>query len=355
MVRQIGIYFAPFYDLEKLKFGKQLNGVEKKIKSQVNTFKSYGFKIKLVNSHKAINESDLIESNFIYIRKSTLLNLKDIFFLRRLKKLNRKIKTIVEIPTFPYDFEIKKNYKLHFEDYILRNFLRFYVDRIVTYSSDDRIFGIKTINLENGIDFDSIKKRKLLMNVSKDSISMIAVASLDFWHGYDRAIKGIYSFYQNHKKPNIILYIVGDGPEYLKYKKLINEYNLQNHVILTGFQSGYKLNLLYEESVIGLDSMGRHRSGIYFNSSLKGKEYCAKGLMIVSGVKTELDDNKKFQYYLRIPADESPVDFEKVLEFYNEKASRESITDIQKKIIEFSKANFDYKIVMSPLKKFIEK
>lgn len=42
--------------------------------------------------------------------------------------------------------------------------------------------------------------------------------------------------------------------------------------------------------------MGRHRSGVSFNSSLKGKEYCAKGLIIVSGVKTELDLDGEFLY-----------------------------------------------------------
>jgi hypothetical protein len=49
------------------------------------------------------------------------------------------------------------------------------------------------------------------------------------------------------------------------------------------------LNDIYNISDIAIDSLGRHRSNVMYNSTLKGKEYCAKGLPIVSGVKTEFD------------------------------------------------------------------
>lgn len=125
---------------------------------------------------------------------------------------------------------------------------------------------------------------------------MIAVSSLYYWHGYDRTIEGLKNYYEGTHSKEVNLYIVGTGPEFVKYEKLIKEYDLENHVFLTGYKSGSALDELYAKCIIGLDSMGRHRSGVSFNSSLKGKEYCAKGLIIVSGVKTELDLDGEFLY-----------------------------------------------------------
>ena len=103
---------------------------------------------------------------------------------------------------------------------------------------------------------------------------------------------------------------------------------------------------------IGLDSMGRHRSGVYYNSSLKGKEYCAYGLLIVSGVETELDNAADFDYYFRIPADDSPVDFAKILEFYNEKVA-DNKAAVHKKISDYALDHFSMDKVFKPVMDYI--
>ena len=149
------------------------------------------------------------------------------------------------------------------------------------------------------------------------------------------------------------MYIVGTGPEFDRYKELIEKYGLENHVFLTGYKSGDDLEKIYDKCIIGLDSMGRHRSGVLFNSSLKGKEYCAKGLMIVSGVKTELDLDSNFQYYMRVPADDTPLDFTKIANQVQKYLSCNNISDIQTKIMEYSKDNFDYSVALKPILNYI--
>ncbi|MFK5655764.1 hypothetical protein ACIA4K_04025 [Lactobacillus delbrueckii subsp. bulgaricus] len=67
-------------------------------------------------------------------------------------------------------------------------------------------------------------------------------------------------------------------------------------VSMVGKKEKEELDYYYNICDIGIDSMGRHRSNVYYNSSLKGKEYLAKGLPIVLGVTTELDYIKDFRF-----------------------------------------------------------
>ena len=100
--------------------------------------------------------------------------------------------------------------------------------------------------------------------------------------------------------------------------------------------------------------MGRHRSGVFYNSSLKGKEYCAYGLVIVSGVRTELDNDATYKYYFRVPADDSPIDFNKVLDFYR------TVTDngrkrkeVKKEIMQYASEHFSMDVVLKPVLDYI--
>ena len=354
----------------------EVNGLEKKIFYQINTFKKYGFEMFFYNPY--LNRNSLIEKitrrlpfhflekwdfdfsainsfSFIYIRKPWFMDGDLIFTLKKIRKIAPNIKVFLEIPTYPYDHEGKdlKMLQLKIKDKLWRKYLFKYVDRIVTYSDDDYIFDIKTIKVSNAIDYELVKRKKILNSID-NSFNMIAVSSLYYWHGYDRAIEGLKNYYEGTHSKEVNLYIVGTGPELVKYEKLIKEYDLENHVFLTGYKSGSALDDLYDKCIIGLDSMGRHRSGVSFNSSLKGKEYCAKGLIIVSGVKTELDLDGEFNYYIRVPADETPVDFVSVIEKVDNYLSSENIFDIQTKIMEYSKNKFDYEVALEPVKKYID-
>ena len=67
---------------------------------------------------------------------------------------NMNIRTVIEIPTYPYEAEGRTSLRgrvIQVLDKIFRKKLKKYVDRIVTYSDDKMIFGIKTINTINGI------------------------------------------------------------------------------------------------------------------------------------------------------------------------------------------------------------
>ncbi|OJF94675.1 hypothetical protein [Alkalibacterium sp. 20] len=119
----------------------------------------------------------------------------------------------------------------------------------------------------------------------------------------------------------------------MKCKNYVKKHNLVNKVLFYGLQDGEELNEIYDECELALDSMGRHRSKVYYNSSLKGKEYGAKGLPIVSGMKTELDFDGNYPYYLRVPADDTPINIENIINFYD--SIYDSSLDTQKEVINY--------------------
>lgn len=303
---------------------------------------------KLLNKAYNIIENDKI--NFIYIRKQ-LLDLKQISILQKIKKIDINIKIIMEIPTYPYDQEIKITRFIHLKnDKKMRQFINGIVDRIVTFSNDDKIFDVKTIKIMNGVSYANILPRKYKEH---KSINCIAVAIFADWHGYDRFIKGMIRDKELVRECNIHLLLVGKGRILSTYKKMVNDAKMDDYVEFCGELSGERLSNMYNISDIALDSMGRHRVGVYFNSTLKGKEYCAYGLPIVSGVETELDSMTDVDFYLRIPANDTPVNMREIVELYDRMYRN---TDFDKRslmIRNHTKMYFDIEFTFKPVIDYI--
>ena len=140
----------------------------------------------------------LIDRNKIYInilKKCKIKKIESIYiryyrsdyffyiFLKVLKK--NKIKIILEIPTYPYDGEVKKKNVSLFIDKYYREKLYKYVDKIVTYSNDDKIWKIQCINISNGIDLDEIRQKNKIIKKNMN-IVFTSVSNCSFWHGIDR-------------------------------------------------------------------------------------------------------------------------------------------------------------------------
>lgn len=371
-----GIYFTTMCNIDDPSDNEN-PGIKEKICQQFELFKNAGIQMYFYYAHvnskiyKYINrlplykdnfkiDSNLVkESSFIYMRKPSSINMGFITFLKNVREINPQIKMLLEIPTFPYDNEIKGlvRFNLKVKDRYARQKLKNYIDVILTYSNDKEIFGIKTINLRNGVDVEKISKVVGKYTYPDDgTLRLMACAKFNLWHGYDRAIEGLYNYLKNSdSNPKIEIEMVGDGESIKFYKRLVEKYGLQKNVIFHGKLQGEELAKIYSISDIGLDSMGRHRSGVYYNSSLKGKEYCAYGLMIVSGVETELDTAKDFKYYLRMPADETPIDFTKIVNFYNTLTSYgEKRKIVRNAIMNYAKDNFSMKVVFQPVINFVK-
>lgn len=333
-----------------------LYGVQAKIQSQCKAFREHGYEVELIERAGAstvlmhpdgqktpIKERRTLISNYYlrsvldkqyqirdietYLKGKTYdacyirYDFSDPGFTGLLKNLKNVCEKIaVEFPTYPYDEEnsatflsrMKLSVDIHF-----RKQLKKYVDFIVTfYDGYKEIFGIPTVVIPNGFDFSTFS---LVQNELKDDIiHIIAVSSMREWHGYERIIEGMKNYYVENAegKRNIVLHLVGNGREYGKYKALIEKYELQDHIIMEGAMHGKQLDDLYEISALGIDSLARHRSGIDVLSSLKSREYGAKGIPMINSCKIDVIDDD-FPYLLRVPADESPIDVLEIVDFYD--------------------------------------
>lgn len=292
-------------------------------------------KIKNIYRYKKILEYIKKENfNLIYIRYYKDSNPFFINFLKKIKKHN--IKIVLEIPTYPYDNELKEKKLLlrmfYFFERKYRLKMKKYVDRIVTFSNDNEIFGIKTIKIDNGIDLNEICMIEDKKN--DDEINFIIVAQIAFWHGIDRFILSMAEYYKTHQKERIKFHIVGNGEKDTieLLKKLVMENNLENYVIFYGYKSGKELEKIYNKVNIAVGCLGNHRKGISYIQPLKNREYCAKGLPMIFSEKDPGFLNCEFVY--KVSEDDKTFDILKIIEWYkNLKISSKEIRKYSERFI----------------------
>ena len=247
-----------------------------------------------------------------------------IHFFKKLRDAG--VHAVTEIPTYPYDaefvgfpFQTRMNLKV---DQLFRHKLYAQMDAIVTFSDAKEIFGQRTINISNGVDFDSIPLHQpSAVSHQSSELHLIGVAEVHYWHGYDRMIAGIGEYYKNGGKRDVFFHVVGGvGPSEMYdsmhasgFAELMEKYNIKKHVIFHGQLFGDELDAVFNQCQFAIGSLARHRSGITVIKTLKNREYATRGIpFIYSEQDSDFDEQP---YVLKIPADESPVDMNKIWNF----------------------------------------
>lgn len=304
-------------------------------------------KVDILNAALALIEKE--KYDFCYIRYPN----SDPLFLKVLKQLKRKgVRIVIEIPTYPYDEEGKESIKgrvVHYIDVHYRKKLHHYVDRIVTYSKDNFIFNIKTIKTVNGVDFERVSESHFLMD---NSIHMCGVATFHQIHGYDRLIKGLNLYYKNGGDKNIVFDVVGYGDNSIlqEYKEMVKSYHLEDRVIFHGRLNGLDLDEMYDNAVIGVNSLAIHRQNLEFESTLKTREYAAKGLIILSSSYIDaFNEDDNLRYVCRVPADDTPIDIKQVIDFYENLYQDNNIEILRNQIRNSAKAVCDMPVTLNPV------
>lgn len=270
-------------------------------------------------------------ADFIYVRHFFPISKSLIYLFNNIKKNNPNCKILYEIPTYPYDMEIKtfKEKIALFFDKKYRKELKNVVDKIITLSDDDMIYGISTLHMTNGIDTTRIPIAKCDFK-QKDTISLIAVAQFNFWHGYDRLIEGLHNYYETKtfEEKKVSLNLIGKNGE--RYQRLIDKYKLNPFVYVCGELYGDDLDKKFNVSDIAVCSLGGHRKGIVKKSSeLKSREYLARGLPIVTSVDIDIISHD-CDFVLKVPVDDSPIDIRKIIDFYEKNYTKSKHDYIRK-------------------------
>lgn len=263
---------------------------------------------------------------FVYARCFQNANPWLIRFFKKLKRAG--IHAVTEIPTYPYDQEFNHfGWKARMGlkvDQLFRHSLYQQMDALVTFSDAERIFGQRTIRISNGVDFDSIPLHKPSAICHQPSaLHLIGVAEVHIWHGYDRLIAGLGEYYQNIPNPRqIVFHIVGGVHPNERYKAnafhpgmqtIIDKYGIQDKIIFHGQLFGDALDDVFNQCQFAIGSLGRHRSGITVIKTLKNREYATRGIPFIYSEQDSDFDTQP--YVLKAPADESPIDIQRIIDF----------------------------------------
>lgn len=260
---------------------------------------------------------------FVYARSFMNANPWLIRLYRRLQKAG--IRAVTEIPTYPYDGEFntfsKKERMCLRIDQLFRHRLYRYMDALVTFSDEEKIFGQRTIRISNGVDLESIPLHRQIA-ISYKTLNLIGVAEVHLWHGFDRVIAGLGEYYRNGGQRQVYFHIVGGVHPHQRYRAnafhsgfqaIIDKYGIQDKVIFHGQLFGQALDDVFNQCQFAIGSLGRHRSGITVIKTLKNREYATRGIPFIY---SEQDSDFDYQpYVLNAPADESPIDIQTIIDF----------------------------------------
>lgn len=289
----------------------------------------------------------------MYFRKTTLDSFAVRFF-RDVKKHNPKCKIVMEIPTYPYDKEMTSliEWPRLIKDRWSRKKLKHYIDRIVTFSDDDVIFGIPTIRTMNGIDFDTVPPRRIQENTDA-AIHVIMVANFASWHGLDKLIDGMISYYSEHPERTLILHIVGGGKVVDEEIERVAHSIVKDYVIFHGPLVGSALLNLYDRVTLAIDVCDGEEQGVFLSSSLKTREYVAKGLPVVGAI--EIDMSRSMKEYFYQFKDTHTINVHEMIEFHDTIYHNEQeYHSVPTKIRERAKMVCDIHVVMRPVIVFFQ-
>ena len=328
----------------------EANGISKKIRYQVKALRECGADVRVCyydiapNGHRQwlVNEEVIADLgkgeiakikkrvyfkpiyeyaqnesiDLVYIRSFHNANPFTIHLIKQLKTMGARV--IMEIPTYPYDQEyVTPGMKVYLTiDRHFRHKLARELDAIITFSDKEKIFGVPTIRISNGIDFDAIPLKQHINDTSHE-LHLIGVAEVHYWHGFDRLIQGLAEYYLQEQSYKVFFHIVGQLSGERERQEIIPAiYNngLTPYVILHGARYGKELDELFEQADLGIGSLGRHRSGIEKIKVLKNREYAARGLAFTYSETDEDFDN--MPYVWKVPANETSMDIQKLIDFH---------------------------------------
>lgn len=375
-----GYYLFPTY----IKEGEPLifTGVMNKMDMQVKELsKWFNIEFKVIYApdswtkfqHKVLNKvlvsysqkrkydkaiSEMISPEFVYIRKVEA-DKEYIGFLRKLRTQFPSSKILVEIPTYPYEKDAYKKItsKINLlKDKIYRKKYKDYIDRFVTFTNDEYIFGVPTIRTMNGIDVDS---QKLIGNKPAEhqkSINLIFVGMMQRQHGLERIIKGIRDYYKNNPSTIVKCLFVGHGPEFEQYKILTEQSGVEKNILFYGKKSGDELDQIYDCADVAISPLGCYKTLApeTRSSALKTREYLSRGLPIITGCIEDVFEQFPCEYHIDFENNNSVIDIQEVVNWYQELLDKyESRIKLATDIRNYAYLHVDNSSTMKPIIDFL--
>lgn len=298
---------------------------------------------------------DLNDYQCVYIRRPQFISKDFINFFSRIKQSYPEMLLLFEIPTYPYDQEDRslRLVAMRTKDRIHRKELKNCVDKIIDLSGAKQIFGIDTIRISNGVDLSIVKPRKSIANDEK-SINLICVAGFQQWHGVDRLLQGMRTHPELLSQRRICVHLVGEGPALSSIKKLVSELDIENHVVFYGQCDRSQMDSIYDKCSFAIASLGLHRIGIERASTLKTREYLAKGMPFVYAGEIDTFINAPVDFCMKVSPTDEPVDIPALVNFHDKLYSRETSIALIGRIRSYADSHVSMQSAMKNVITYIE-
>lgn len=351
--RQVVRYFA-YFD------ARTLLGVTKKVTQTVAALNNLGYEAQSVivserglNVHGRMFMNLLTAKTDVLMLRNTLYSMPLLAFALLWQRC-KGTRIIIEIPT-PNTVALHEVRMLR-DKGVIGRWVRLAImaiafpwslypaHKIIQYAHESTYFSFgvrrKTQLHANGIDVSSIPERKAEPAWPAKEFVMIGVASLAPWHAFDRVIRGIVDYRDQHPESGVTprLIVVGDGEVRAEWERLAQTLGVTDCVEFVGYQSGTALDALFERAHVAIASLGLFRIGLEMASVLKSREYTARGIpFIAAGYDLDFDPVPEFVF--RVVNEDWAVDVGGVMGWYGRNCS-----DLLpgSKIREFAERSLDY-------------
>ncbi len=367
------------------------DGVNKKLYSQVSELNRLGLDVELVIV--GIGDVHYPSYDFLTTYKVDAVSAGDVFGrLGRIRRINRIFAETIGVlgphdvlyyrysaPFLPYfpskylrrfrtcrivtehqtkeldEFKLNGDTLSYWSEYFFGMLLRRQADAVIGVTDEITRYEVarardpeKThLTIGNGFAVQSVPV-KCAPHHSGTDFHLLCVANVSRWHGLDRLFQGLARY---NGMSEVLLHIAGDGAELPYLRKLANDLGISDQVVFHGFLTGEALNALFNRCHVAVGSLGAHRLGLQEASILKARDYCARGIPFIYGT-SDPDFPTDFPYVLHLPADESPIDIERVLAFGQEICAD---PDHPQKMRRYAEERLDWSVKMRILKGFLEK
>ena len=267
--------------------------------------------------HRAVMKAaDLIHFDYVYWRGAPFWH-SSYQVARKLHDQGTKI--LYEIPTYvkigeePMNF-LRKAFSVYSKFWKTKTTR--YVDLVVLiFTGDttmDTLYGKPVAVIDNGVDVDAIPLRK--PEEHDGEVHILALASMSYWHGYDRLIRSVSEYNGDQK---VTLHMVGgnDGGMLPEWEKLAADLNVQDRVIFHGKMYGEELAEMFDLCDVGTNALAQYRKNLSATSELKVREYTARGLPFLCSVTDPALDHAEAPFWLKVANDESVPDMQQIVDF----------------------------------------
>ena len=105
---------------------------------------------------------------------------------------------------------------------------------------------------------------------------------------------------------------------------------------------------------VGVAALGVYKDGLEKLSTIKAREYIAKGLPVILGAQDDLFEGKGKEYGIQFSNDRQSIDIKRIVkkmdEIHNGKTSEQLISEIR----DFAYKNVDNRVTLKPVIDYIE-